>query len=160
MVRPRLATPVASKVPKSARGLAIDGKATVRDPAWQMIREIREHLALRKRILVYGGSEVVKVFLDDCRPTPAGWVPARCAEEVIRLLEQGNVTELSLDPDLGDDARGTGYEVLTWIQRAVVVRGFRPPRIRVHSANPATGQRMHQAIVAIERLTLAAHFER
>lgn len=99
---------------------------------------------------------MVKVFLDDCRPTPAGWVPARSPEEVIRLLEQGNVIELSLDHDLGDDVRGTGYDVLTWIEEAVAVRGFQPPRIRVHSANPAAGQRMLQAIDAIERLALAS----
>jgi hypothetical protein len=99
---------------------------------------------------------VVKVFLDDCRPTPAGWVPARWPEEVIRLLEQGNVTELSLDHDLGDDAHGTGYDVLLWLEEAVAVRGFRPPRVRVHSANPAAGERMLRAIQAIERLALEA----
>ncbi len=54
---------------------------------------------------------MVKVYLDDCRPTPAGWVPARWPEEVIRLLEQGDVAQLSLDHDLGDDAHGTGYDV-------------------------------------------------
>ena len=102
---------------------------------------------------------MVKVYLDDCRPTPAGWVPARWPEEVIRLLEQGDVTELSLDHDLGDDAHGTGYDVLLWIEEAVAVRGFRPPRISVHSANPAAGQRMLHAIAAIERLALRTNAE-
>lgn len=102
---------------------------------------------------------MVKVYLDDCRPTPPGWIPARWPEEVIRLLEQGNVTELSLDHDLGDDAHGTGYDVLTWIEEAVAIRGFRPPSIRVHSANPAAGQRMQQAILAIERLALKSGVE-
>lgn len=103
---------------------------------------------------------MVKVFLDDCRPTPAGWVPARWPEEVIRLLEQGNVAELSLDHDLGDDAHGTGYDVLLWLEEAVAVRGFRPPRLIVHSANPAAGQRMQRAIEAIERLARQAHLDR
>jgi hypothetical protein len=107
-----------------------------------------------------GRFHVVKVYLDDCRPTPAGWVPARWPEEVIRLLEQGGVTELSLDHDLGDDAHGTGYDVLTWIEEAVEARGFLPPRISVHSANPAAGQRMLQAIAAIERLARKAELER
>ena len=102
---------------------------------------------------------MVKVYLDDCRPTPAGWVPARWPEEVIRLLEQGGVVELSLDHDLGDDAHGTGYDVLTWIEEAVATRGFLPPRISVHSANPAAGQRMLQAIGAIERLARKAGLE-
>jgi hypothetical protein len=102
---------------------------------------------------------VVKVYLDECRPTPAGWVPARWPQEVIRLLEQGGVAELSLSHELGDDAHGTGYDVLTWITEAVVGRGFQPPRIRVHSATPAAGQRMLQAISTIERLALKTGHE-
>lgn len=102
---------------------------------------------------------MVKVYLDDCRPTPAGWIPARWPDEVIRLLEQGDVAELSLDHDLGDDARGTGYDVLTWIEQAVALRGFRPPLIHVHSANPAAGQRMQQAILTIQRLALKAELD-
>ena len=102
---------------------------------------------------------MVKVYLDDCRPTPAGWVPARWPEEVIRLLEQGGVAELSLSHELGDDAHGTGYDVLTWIEEAVASRGFHPPRISVHSADPAAGQRMLQAISTIERLALKTEHE-
>ena len=101
---------------------------------------------------------MVKVYLDDSRPTPPGWVPARSPEEVIRLLEQGDVTELSLDHDLAADAQGTGYDVPTWLEEAVATRGFRPPRISVHSANSAAG-RMRQAISAIERLALQSNDE-
>lgn len=39
--------------------------------------------------------------------------------EAIRLLEAGLVEELSLDHDLGDDDRGTGYDVILWIEAAV-----------------------------------------
>jgi hypothetical protein len=44
------------------------------------------------------------------RPTPDGWVRAYWPEEVIALLEAGGVTEVSLDHDLGNDAKGTGYD--------------------------------------------------
>jgi hypothetical protein len=57
----------------------------------------------------------MKVYLDDERPCPDGWVVARWPEEVIELLKTGQVTHLSLDHDLGDDYRGTGYDVITWI---------------------------------------------
>lgn len=50
----------------------------------------------------------MKVFLNDERSTPDGWVRTFWPEEVIALLQTGEVTELSLDHDLGDDARGTG----------------------------------------------------
>lgn len=94
----------------------------------------------------------MKVFLDDERPTPPGWTAASWPEEVIALLETGQVTDVSLDHDLGDDAHGTGYDVIMWIEEAVAVRGFVPPRITVHSANPTARQRMALGIAAIERL--------
>jgi hypothetical protein len=47
----------------------------------------------------------MKVFLDDGRPTPAGWMRAYWPDEVIALLKTGRVEELSLDHDLGDDSR-------------------------------------------------------
>jgi hypothetical protein len=94
----------------------------------------------------------VRVYLDDERPTPEGWVRAFWPDEVIALLERGGVSEVSLDHDLGDDDRGTGYDVLLWIEQAVALRGFEPPRIGVHSANPAARARMLQAIGSIQRL--------
>jgi hypothetical protein len=59
------------------------------------------------------------------------------------------VSELSLDHDLGDDLHGTGYDVLLWVEEAVVLSGFQPPRITIHSANPAARQRMKAALVPI-----------
>ena len=93
----------------------------------------------------------MKVYLDDERPTPEGWVSVRWPEEAISLLEGGQVTDLSLDHDLGDDAHGTGYDVLLWLEEAVATRGFMPPRVRVHSANSSARQKMELAIARIER---------
>ena len=58
---------------------------------------------------------------------PNGWVRTYWPDEVITLLETGQVTELSLDHDLDDDHRGTGYDVILWIEEAVALRGFMPP---------------------------------
>jgi hypothetical protein len=66
------------------------------------------------------------------------------------LLESGEVLELSLDHDLGDDQRGTGYDVILWIEEAVALRGFKPPRILVHSANASARERMLAGIRSIE----------
>lgn len=71
-------------------------------------------------------------------------------EQAIALLQDGDVTEISLDHDLGDDAHGTGYDVIAWIEEAVVTRGFKPPRITIHSANPVGRDRMLRGIAAIE----------
>jgi hypothetical protein len=50
----------------------------------------------------------MKVYLDDERQAPDGWVRVFWPDEVIALLQTGAVRELSLDHDLGDDERGTG----------------------------------------------------
>ncbi|MGE0191144.1 MAG: cyclic-phosphate processing receiver domain-containing protein [Planctomycetota bacterium] len=94
----------------------------------------------------------MKVYLDDERPTPAGWVGARWPEDAIRLLEAGGVTEISLDHDLGDDERGTGYTVLLWIEEAVATRGFVPPHIHINTANASARSKMLLGVASIERL--------
>ncbi|MCG3880374.1 cyclic-phosphate processing receiver domain-containing protein, partial [Psychrobacter sp. Ps6] len=77
----------------------------------------------------------MKVYLDDERVTPSGWVRVYWPEEAIKLLKTGKVTEISLDHDLGDDEHGTGYDVVLWIEEAVYTKNFIPPHIKVHSAN-------------------------
>lgn len=94
----------------------------------------------------------MKVYLDDERPIPEGWIGARWPKEVIALLEAGGITHVSLDHDLGDDDRGTGYNVILWIEEAVVTRGFVPPEIRVHSANSSARQKMEAGVRSIVRL--------
>lgn len=92
----------------------------------------------------------MKVFLDDERRTPEGWARVYWPDEAIALLQTGQVTEISLDHDLGDDARGTGYDVVLWVEEAVHLQGFVPPRMHVHSANSAARVRMLAGIAAIE----------
>jgi hypothetical protein len=94
----------------------------------------------------------VKVYLDDERPTPPGWVGVRWPDEAIRLLETGSITELSLDHDLGDDTQGTGYTVILWLEEAVALRGFIPPVITIHTANASARQKMLLGVQSIQRL--------
>ena len=96
----------------------------------------------------------MKVFLDDERTTPDGWRRVYWPNEAIELLKSGQVSEISLDHDLGDDQRGTGYDVLLWIEEAVALSGFIPPQMRVHSANAAARLRMEMAIDSIQKRTL------
>jgi hypothetical protein len=95
----------------------------------------------------------VKVYLDDERATPEGWIRAYWPEGVIDLLKTGQVTELSLDHDLGDDDHGTGYTVLLWLEEQVALNGMAPPDIiKVHSANSSARLKMNAAIESIRRL--------
>ncbi|AHF91380.1 hypothetical protein OPIT5_15300 [Opitutaceae bacterium TAV5] len=95
----------------------------------------------------------MKVWLDDVREAPEGWQRVFWPDEAIALLQRGSVTGISLDHDLGDDTRGTGYDVIAWIEEAVAVRGFVAPEIRIHSANPVGRERMLRGIAAIERIS-------
>ncbi|WP_324741422.1 cyclic-phosphate processing receiver domain-containing protein [Pseudomonas veronii] len=94
----------------------------------------------------------MKVYLDDQRPAPVGWTRAYWPDEVIRLLRSRKVKVLSLDHDLGDDQRGTGYDVITWIEQEVALGRFTPPLILVHSANPVAAQRTRAGIESISKL--------
>ena len=107
------------------------------------------------QVLLTLGTDM-KIFLDDARQAPSDWIHAYWPEEVITLLETGNVTEISLDHDLGNDERGTGYDVVLWIEEAVATRGFIPPKIVVHSANSSAREKMEQGIASIERLVSQA----
>lgn len=98
----------------------------------------------------------MKVFLDDERTAPEGWVRVMWPEEAIELLKGGQVSELSLDHDLGDDDHGTGYTVLLWLEYQVAVNSMKPPEIRVHSANPSARLKMEAAIISINRLAAIA----
>ena len=78
----------------------------------------------------------MKVYLDSKLPAPEGWVSCGLLNEGLEHLKTRKVTHLSLDPDMGDDRTGTGYDALLWIESAVVQGNFHPPVITVHAVNP------------------------
>lgn len=93
----------------------------------------------------------MKIYLDDERPTPSGWVRCYWPDEVIELLKHNEVTHLSLDHDLGDDKKGTGYDVLVWLEEQVIVNNRKIPSITVHSSNPSAKMKMLSAIYNMKK---------
>ena len=98
----------------------------------------------------------MNVYLDDERTTPDGWVRVYWPEEAIELLKTGEVVEISLDHDLGDDEHGTGYDVVLWIEEAVITQGFVPPKMSVHSANSSARDKMELGIKSILKHTMSS----
>ena len=94
----------------------------------------------------------MKIYLDDERETPQGWIRVYWPHEAISLLKTGSVTEISLDHDLGNDVIGTGYDVVLWIEEAIYHRLIPLPKITVHSANTSARIKMEAGIKNIERL--------
>lgn len=100
----------------------------------------------------------MKVYLDDERQTPEGWERVYWPDEAIALLQTGEVREISLDHDLGDDERGTGYDVVVWLEEKVVLENFVAPAIKVHSANTSARQKMEAGIRSIAEKS-ASHYQ-
>ena len=96
---------------------------------------------------------MMKVFLDDERATPEGWVRTHTPAEAIALLETEAVTHLSLDHDLGDDdGIGTGYDVVLWMEEQVFLNHYLPPQnIAVHSANISARVKMEAGIKKLQK---------
>lgn len=90
----------------------------------------------------------LKLWLDDVRPAPEGWLRARSVNEAIDLVRRhtGRGWEsASLDHDLGDfaDDGGDGWRFVLWM-----VENDRWPENRpnVHSMNPVGVARMRADI--------------
>jgi hypothetical protein len=97
----------------------------------------------------------VRVWLDDDlvdRAAPEGWRHVTTAWDAIELLESGEVVELSLDHDLGDDERfGRGIDVVDRLVVLHVVHGrdlWPRDGISLHTANPVGRENMARAIRA------------
>lgn len=74
----------------------------------------------------------MKLFLDDTRNVPEGYILVRTYKEMIKLLESTkpeDIEEISLDHDLG--SKESGYDICKWI----VANNYWPKTISLHSAN-------------------------
>ena len=92
----------------------------------------------------------MKVFLDDLREPPKGWEWSQSAHWCIKLLENNDVDEISLDHDLGLDDQN-GYDVLLWIEEQVVTKNYTSPKIHLHTSNPSARHKMQLAVSRIKR---------
>lgn len=76
-----------------------------------------------------------KLWLDDERQPPEGWVWVKTAKEAMRAIATGEILIVSLDHDLGKP-KENGGDVLRWIEEQVFVNNFWPPLIEIHTQNP------------------------
>ncbi len=97
-------------------------------------------------------DKVYKLYMDDLRKTPPGWIRTYTVEETIEVLESRWVTHLSLDNDLGEGMT-EGYKVLDWLEEEVYNdKTFPIPLIRIHSSNASRVEYMKLALDKIERI--------
>ena len=76
----------------------------------------------------------MKIWLDDERREPEGFIRTKTAEETIEFLKLGEVTYIGFDHDLG--TKMTGHDVALWIEKeAANNEDFRVPAFAIQSAN-------------------------
>lgn len=77
----------------------------------------------------------MKIWLDDLRPPPDGFIHVKNFAELENLLTSNpdSIEVMSFDHDLGDGEKD-GYEIAKWIAANHLERW--PLEVRVHSANP------------------------
>lgn len=87
----------------------------------------------------------MRLWLDDVRPAPEGWVAVSSVDDAIEQMRAGQVTDASLDHDLGDYAHlgGDGYRLVMWMAEHDT---WPSHSIAVHSANPVGRDRMLSTI--------------
>lgn len=84
----------------------------------------------------------MRLFVDDERECPAGWLLARNYAQAIEALRRFHIVAVSLDHDLGEER--TGYDVACWIEEHA-----RHVAIGSHSANPVGRARIEQVARAL-----------
>jgi hypothetical protein len=96
----------------------------------------------------------MKIFMDDARETPDGFIRTYSIEETIELLKTRQVEFLSLDNDLGsEDPKTEGFNVLNWIEEAVYHDNTFPiPQMTVHSSNAGRAPSMRKIIEKLEMI--------
>ena len=97
----------------------------------------------------------MKLWVDDIRLEPLGWVKVSDGENAIEILNTYPVEEISLDHDLGSGFY-TGYDVACWIENQFLCNeNFIAPAMNVHSQNPVGVAKIKAVIESIERIRAA-----
>lgn len=92
----------------------------------------------------------VKVYLDDKRSTIDGYIRAFWPSQVEEYIKMLNVSEISLDHDLGNDDIGTGYDVVCFIEENVYFnKDFNVPVLKTHTDNSSARDKMQRGIKQI-----------
>lgn len=90
----------------------------------------------------------MKVYLDDERTVPQGWVGVKNYDDFVAIVTAGHdITDISFDHDLGLDK--TGYDCVNYLEMLVHTVGFKPCNLTCHSMNPIGKQRIQMVFRSI-----------
>ena len=88
----------------------------------------------------------MKLFVDDIRACPEGWILARTITEAIRYLATWSIEEISLDHDIQCDPPNGSLPHASWETFEPVARYIalmpKRPKVSIHTANFPAGDKM------------------
>jgi hypothetical protein len=96
----------------------------------------------------------VRIYLDDVRKTPYGWVRCYNTHELIKLFREheSEVEIISLDHDLGEGL-DEGIYFLNWLEEQLYMGSVQHlPEIRIHSDNPVGRKNLEAALDSCKRI--------
>ena len=90
----------------------------------------------------------VRIYVDDLRPVPPGYIGAKSVNETISLIQEiekngGSIELIDLDHDLGDYV-SDGGDAIRILDYLVERETYYP--IAIHTANPVGRQNMERLI--------------
>ena len=101
---------------------------------------------------------MIKIYLDDKRDTPPGFVRTYTVDETIELLikHEGEIDTLSLDNDLGVDENNLPLEegrmVARWLEEKAFNKEYKEiPNLFIHSDNNVAVLDMQKAFANARR---------
>jgi len=98
----------------------------------------------------------MKIWLDDIRLPPKGWIHFKTIESLIPFVDENLeiIEKISLDHDLGLNI-GTGYDFLNWLEQKVFVENIKKlPKIKIHSMNPVGKANMERVLQSLQNLII------
>lgn len=104
-----------------------------------------------------------KLFVDDMREIPAGWIGARTVSEAISLLANLPVSEVSLDHDIiaradnGSSYQALAQETFKGVAYYIATMSNRP-KVRIHTANAGAAHSMCD-ILKLNFAEVYAHYQ-
>jgi hypothetical protein len=96
----------------------------------------------------------MKIYLDDVRKAPEGWIGVTTAHEAYNWICKGIVSHISLDHDLGEKV-ASGYDLTKWITRDFFEKKLKAsqiPEFSFHSMNPVGRENMIRQVESLKKL--------
>jgi len=93
---------------------------------------------------------MIKIWLDDIRPAPDGFLWCHTAQSALDILKMQEVEYIDFDHDLGMYSLD-GYMVAVYIETLAHAKKIKRLGWSVHSDNPAGRERIKNAMLSAER---------